>query len=389
MTDPINLQLQSIDEAVLTPLVQRCLHREKAIILHWQVQPLTGGVEIESSLHRFTGEAKSGGKTLPWSLVLKIIQSPAGSTGDPLAFRYWKREALAYQSGVLNDLPGGITAPECFSTEEKPDGAYWIWMKEVKDEIGDPWLLEQYGVAARCLGRFNGAYLMGRPLPDGPWVTRHWLRSYLDYAAPEVDRMINSMDHPLLRRSLPGITKEFIHQVWNERQEILDMLDHFPQTFCHQDAFRRNLFFRHTPDKQPQVVAVDWSYTGLAPVGAELAAFVWASIYFGAVPGQDAFRLEQIALDGYMDGLKEAGWQGDPDMVRFSYAATEYWRYVFGGFAGEIIPYWLDERYHPMLEKNWGKTIGQMADDTAASLPFMNYIYEQATRLKAVLKTKA
>jgi hypothetical protein len=389
MADPINLQLQSIDEAVLTPLVRRSLHREKAKILHWQVQPLTGGVEIESSLHRFTGEAKSGDKTLPWSLVLKIIQSPAGSAGDPLAFRYWKREALAYQSGVLNDLPGGITAPECFSTEEKPDSAYWIWMEDVKDEIGDPWPLEQYGIVARCLGRFNGAYLMGRPLPDGPWVTRHWLRAYLDNAAPEVDHMINSMDHPLMQRSLPGITKEFIQQVWNERLEILDILEHFPQTFCHQDAFRLNLFFRHTPDKQPQVVAVDWSYTGLAPVGAELAAFVAASVYLGGVPPGDALRLEQLALDGYLDGLGQVGWQGDPDMVRFCYAATVFWRYFLAAFPGEMVPFFLDEQLHPMVEKSFGMTVGQAADVYAASGGFMKYKYDQASRLKAILKSKA
>lgn len=389
MSDTINPQIQAINVAVLSPLVRRCLNQDDAKILHWQYRPITGGVELQSSLYRFTGDARVKGETLAWTLVLKIIQSPAEGNGDPLNFRYWRREALAYQSGVLNDLPGGITAPKCFATEEKPDGAFWIWMEDVKDEIGDPWPLQQYGVVARCLGRFNGAYLVGRPLPDRPWVTRHWLRKYLEHAAPAVDRLIHSMDHPLIRRCLPGISTDFIQQVWSERLDILNIIEHLPQTFCHQDAFRRNLFFRYTPDKQPEVVAVDWSYSGIAAVGEELAPLVHASLSFGAVPAEAAFRLEQIVLDGYVDGLREAGWQTDPDMIRFSYAATVYWRYVIGAFAGEMVPWMLEEHYHTAIEQALGKTMEQLADDTAASIGWVQYIYDQASRLKAVLKAKA
>ena len=389
MDNAIDLQLQAIDGAVLTPLVRRSLDREDAKILRWQYRPLTGGVELGSSLFQFTGSASGKDGTVPWSIILKIIQSPAEGNGDPSSFRYWRREALAYQSGVINDLPDGLIAPKCYTAEEIPNGAYWIWMEEVKDEIGDTWPLEQYGIVARCLGRFNGAYLVGKPLPDQPWVTRHWLRKYLEHAAPAVDRLINSMDHPLIRRCLPGITSEYFPKIWDERLEVLELLEHFPQTFCHQDAFRRNLFIRHTPEKQPQVVAVDWSYSGIAAVGEEIAPLVHASLSFGAVPAEDAFRLEQIVLDGYLDGLREAGWQGDPDMVRFSYAATVYWRYALGAFTGEVVPWMLDERYHAAVEKAFGKTMEQLADETAASIGWVQYIYDQASRLKAVLKEKA
>ena len=389
MGDAINPQLQAIDGAVLTPLVQRSLNRPVAKILHWQYRPLIGGVELESSLYRFTGDAEVKGETLPWTLILKIIQSPADGYDNPVSFRYWKREALAYQSDVLNNLPGGITAPQCFATGEKPSGAYWIWMEDIKDEIGNLWPLEQYGIVARCLGRFNGAYLAGKPIPDQPWVTRQWLRKYLDHAALAVDRLMHSMSHPLIQRCLPGITAEFIQRIWNERLEVLDMLEHLPQTFCHQDAFRRNLFFRHTHDNQPEVVAVDWSYSGIAAVGEEIAPLVHASLEFGAVPKEDAFRLEQIVLVGYMDGLREADWQGNPDTIRFSYAATVYWRYVLGAFAGEMVPWMLEEQYHAAIEQAMSKSMEQLADDTAKSIGWVQYIYDQVSRLKAGLKAKA
>lgn len=381
-------QFESIDEAGLTPLVQRAMHREEAKILHWQVQPLIGGVELRSSLYRFSGDARVKTERFPWSLILKIIQSSDGGNDDPQSFRYWRREALAYQSGVLNNLPGGVTAPQCYATEEMSDGAYWIWMEDVKDEIGNVWALETYGVVARCLGRFNGAYLAGKPLPDGPWVTHHWLQTYLEHAAPAVDRLIHSMDHPLIRRCLPGFTPDFIRHIWDERLEVLELLEQLPQTFCHQDAFRRNLFFRRTPAEQPEVVAVDWSYSGIAAVGSEIAPLVHASLSFGAVPLGEAFQLEQIVLDGYMDGLREVGWQSDPDSIRFSFTASAYWRYALGAFAGEMLIWMLEEPYHAAIEQAFGKTMEQLADDTAAIVGWAQYLYGQAARLKAGLKAR-
>ena len=339
-----------------------------------------------SSIYRFTGDARAKGETFPWSLVLKIIQSSEENV-DPSSFRYWRREALSYQSGVLNQLPGGFTAPRCFATEEKSDGAYWIWMEDVKDESRNAWPLETYGVVARCLGRFNGAYLEGRPLPNGPWVTRNWLRSYLESAGPALKRLVNSMDHPLIRRSLPGLTANFFQKLWEERLEVLEMLEHFPQTFCHQDAFRNNLFFRHTPDQQPEVIAIDWDRCGIAAVGQEIGVLVHVSL--GAVPLEEAYHLEQIILDGYLDGLREAGWQGDPNMIRFSYAATVYWRYAIGAFAGEMVAWFLEEHYRAAIEQAFGKSMEKIADDTAASLGWVQYIYDQASRLKSVLKEKA
>ena len=55
----------------------------------------------------------------------------------------------------------------------------WIWLEEVADTVGAPWPLARYGLAARHLGGFNGAYLVGRPVPAYPWLSRNWLRSLI------------------------------------------------------------------------------------------------------------------------------------------------------------------------------------------------------------------
>ena len=92
---------------------------------------------------------------MEWSLILKVLYPPA-DRGQPTDFDYWRREAHAFESGLLNGLSGGLMAPRCFGVVDQPDEACWIWMEDVRDCFGASWPLEHYGVAARHLGQFNG-----------------------------------------------------------------------------------------------------------------------------------------------------------------------------------------------------------------------------------------
>ena len=385
MANHIEDQLGAVDETTLTPLVQQVLDREDVAVDRWRYEPVVGGIDMSSGVYRFSGNGLATRETLPWTLILKVAQATPDSQGAPHRWRHWKREMLAHQSGLLSDLPGGLVPPRCYGADEHRDGMTWIWMEEVKDEVHERWPLEYYGSVARCLGQFNGAYLTGKPLPDHPWLTRKHLRQYVENAAPAVELLLNSMDYPLIQRALPGISAGFIQEIWEERHGILEAVEHLPQTLCHLDAFRRNLFSRRTADGGDQVVAVDWSYLGIAAVGEEIAPLVNGSVAFGAVSPAEELELERIVFEGYLEGLHDAGWRGNPDLVRFGYAATLYWRYAIGGFIGEMIPWMLDERHHAAVEQAMGHSMEKDAEKTAATLAFFQYEYEQVHRLKATL----
>ena len=370
MVETIGEQLEAVDQTTLTPLVRQALDRQDVEVTEFHYQPVIGGIDMSSALYRFSGNGQAAGETLSWTLILKIAQAKPENGEDLQGVWYWKREPLVYQSGLLNDLPDGLAAPRCYAATEHHDGTTWIWMEEVRDEVYEQWPLAYYGDVARCLGQFNGAYLAGKPLPDYPWLTRKHLRKYLEHAAPAVERLLNSLDHPLVQRALPGISAEFIQTIWEERLAILEAIEHLPQTFCHLDAFRRNLFSRHAVDGGCQVTAVDWSFAGIAAVGEEIAPLVNGSVAFGAVDPGDEIELERIVLEKYLEGLQDAGWRGNPDLVRFGYAATLYWRYAVGGFVGEMIPWMLDERHHEAIEQAIGHSMQDSADKTAAQLAF-------------------
>ena len=154
----------SIDHSELENVLHLSLGRELPPNLDWQVTALQGGLEFGSTVYRLQGAAEAEQGLPAWSLILKIIHEDA-KYADPQGYRYWKREAEAYRSGLLRQLPGAVAAPLCYEVSYKPDGSAWIWMEDVKDEGGFPWSMEQYGRVARRLGQFNGAYLAGKALP--------------------------------------------------------------------------------------------------------------------------------------------------------------------------------------------------------------------------------
>src|SRR5512136_544106 len=96
---------QEVDRDHLTGLVRKALDRPTLQISEWKVQPIQGGFEWDSAVFRFQGEARGAGETIPWSLILKVVK-PSQTASDPGGIWYWKREALAYQSGLLQHLPG-------------------------------------------------------------------------------------------------------------------------------------------------------------------------------------------------------------------------------------------------------------------------------------------
>jgi len=318
-------QVAAVDQATLTPLVKRALKRESVELTDWAYRQLHAGAGEWSTVYRFSGQASDQGRTVPWSLILKTIQ-PNDLDCEPSTWNYCKREVDAYQSRWLDDLPGGLTAPRNFGVIEHPDGTCWIWLEDLTDAIGEQWPLEHYGIVARHVGQFNGAYLCGKPLPDWPWLSSGWLRSYIAQSAPWIEPLRQMLDHPqdhpLVRHWFPGDAGDKFFALWEDRSLFFDVLDSLPQTLCHLDVFRRNLFAGKTADGEDQTIALDWAYTGRGAIGEELVPLVQASIGFHEVDLDQAQAFEEIVFEGYLAGLGDAGWQGDPRLVRLGYTAA-------------------------------------------------------------------
>jgi hypothetical protein len=74
-------------------------------------------------------------------------------------------------------------------------------------------------------------------------------------------------------------------------------------------------------------------------------------------------ELEEIVFEGYLEGLRDVGWQGDPQQVRLGYAAAGT-RYLFPE-VGRWLALILDESLHAGAEQMFGPPIGEVFDSVA------------------------
>jgi hypothetical protein len=327
--------------------------------------------------------ARVGAAERLWSIVLKVLVSPAPGSrrDDPADMSYWKRELLLYGSRLLDDLPGGLRAPRCYGCDVPAEGVVWLWLEHVREEGERAWPLARWALAARHLGRFNGAYLNGQLLRHAPWLGGRRLRSWLERHHPLVAQIAAAPDNPAVRRWWPRPVVSAILRCWEERDAYCAALERLPQTFCHGDAIRRNLFARRGRSGTEETVAVDWEFAGHFAAGEEVGQTLSVASAFYDVEPSDLPALDEALFGGYLAGLRDAGWRGDEQPVRFAYAAHAALRNLFNA-VGATVP---DEARRAAAFQRYGHTWEALAERRVEVRPFLLERADEARRLLETL----
>ena len=360
-------------------VVRAALGESSAVLESWDAQPLGGGSRSlgdRGLLYLIQGTARVGAAESSWRLVLQILV-PNADQNDPTGSSYWKREGLLHGSGILENLPGGLKAPRCYGREEQPDGSIWLWLEHVQEDGERVWPIARWVLAARHLGQFNGAYLTTRPLPEDPGLGGQRLRAWLGRHGPLVARIAAAPNNPAVARWWPQPVVDAILHLWGEREVFCDALERLPQTFCHGDAIRRNLYARRAADGSEETVAIDWEHAGLSAPGEEVGQTLSVASAFYDLEPADLPALDEALFAGYLAGLQDAGWRGDPRPVRFAYAAHAALRNAFNA-VGATLP---DEAGRARAPKTFGHTFEELAERRAEIRPFLLERAEEARGL--------
>ena len=348
----------------LREVVRTALGEPGAVLGGWDAVPVQAAAS--RALYLLTGAARVGAAEYPWRVVLKVL-GPVTGPQDPTHSFYPKREMLLYQSGLLDDLTTGLRAPRCYECDELADGTVWLWLEHVREDGQRAWPLARWALAARHLGQFNGAYLAGRPLPHAPWLGGRRLRTWLERHGQLVARIAAAPLNPEVRRFWPQPVVDALLRLWEERDAFCTALERLPQTFCHGDAIRRNLFARRGTDGSEETVAIDWEHAGHMAVGEEIGQTVSvASAFFDVAPA-DLPALDEALFAGYLAGLRDAGWRGDERPVRFAYAAHAALRNAFNA-VGATLP---DGAGRARAQERYGRPWEELAEARAAARPFL------------------
>ncbi len=408
----------ALTNAEVTAVACRVLGAASTTVTAWEVAPLSYARVMVTSggVFRVTGTAAVGRDTRPWSAILKIARSPIGvvtANGrippgwaeTPDHYLYWKREPLLYASGLL-DLPhGGLRAPACYAVSEPAPGAAWLWLEEVQDLVPGPWNLDRYRLAARHLGHLNGAYvsastdpaipisagtatastaLPSRQIPDVPWLAGgSWLRRALTQRRSRSIAALVADDSlwqgALVRAVFPdtGAVRSRLSALEAARERLLDALDALPQTLCHGDAHRPNLFATSDATRRDPAAptaasdatcAIDWSFTSIGPVGEDPATLVAGSLVALDIAAGDAPDLERACLSGYAAGLADAGARVSAAQQAYGYAcaAAVHWG-LFSQHLADV----LDPHCYPAAESRWDRPMLDLARQWAGVVHYV------------------
>jgi hypothetical protein len=190
--------------------------------------------------------------------------------------------------------------------------------------------------------------------------------------------------HPLFELAFPGDTADRAARLFGDRHALLEALDRLPQTLVHHDASHRNLLARTGPAGRSETVAIDWAFTGTAAVGAEAAPLAFSDVLWGnGVGADDLPALEAHVFDGYMAGLHDAGWTGDPRLARLGYAASAALR--FGPLLGFPTFVEAGAKQRQAIAETLGHPYEQLLERYSHMLPLILERAEEAHRLVAAI----
>jgi hypothetical protein len=269
----------------------------------WRIRTGSGQLAVL----KYTQSARSRGET-PWD-----AHWTAGDL-DPHRWTYWSREPLAYQSGLPRAYAGsGVVAPACLGVHVGDTEAALL-LEWADGQPGEFWPVAGYRPAAEALGRAQAPFLLGRELPPVPWLSQGFLRAYSSEKPASWDLLDDDdvWQHPVVRETFPAGLREGVRLVHASRERLYQISEALPRTLCHLDFWPQNLFRR--PDGQ--IALIDWAFAGLGAVGEDAGNLVPDAVLDHFVPAAELPALEQAAYEGYLAGLRTAGWREDPRLVR-------------------------------------------------------------------------
>ena len=300
-----------------------------------------------TALGRVRGTVSSSSDTRPWSVVIKVVQSPDQSPvwqmippdlhAQVLFDLPWRSEPEVYRSSFGDRLPEGMRLPRVYRMEDLDDVHLAIWMEDVQHRAGT-WSDDDYRRAGTLLGRMWGR-MRESNLPDDIELTSRNLRSYF------LGRIVHGVlpdlmsdttwDHPVLTDAADPRLRDDLARLTDVAPSILDRLDALPQGATHGDACPQNLL--RSANEHVTIVAIDWQFVGLCSIGFDAGHVLAGHAESGDLDPDRYASVFEAVVEGYLAGLREEGVNIDSSDARFGAVGALVIRSVFTAIPLELL----------------------------------------------------
>jgi hypothetical protein len=334
--------LDLADDVVLQ-LARAATRRPDAEVAAVSAAPLGHRIEnmTTNALDRVCGTLTDG---TPWSVVAKTLHpasdSPAWASipedhrDQVLRDLDWLDEPRIYRSGLRDDVPDGFRLPDVHRIDESRS-RITIWMEDVDDAGG--WDLDRYHRTASRLAELAGTWPEDRAVRE-LGIERRRLDSLFFGKVCHLDLVIQADDafwsSPEIRAVVDRRHRDDLGRLAEVTPSLLERSATRPHSMSHGDAAPDNL--REPGDGT--VVAIDWSYGSIGPLGCDLAQLLAGRVESGAAGAEDIPSIAAAVVEGYLDGLAGVGADVEPWVVRESWATHLAVRSVFSALVVDHRP---------------------------------------------------
>jgi len=206
---------------------------------------------------------------------------------------------------------------------DRGDDRWTIWMEDVADVT--PWNLDRYHRTAASLGRLAARW------PDRTATTtlgignRDIAPMFFGKIA-HVDLVLQRDDkfwqQPSVATVVDANHRCDLFRLAELMPALLGRLAEVPTALCHGDATPDN--FREPAAGGP-IVALDWSYGSVGPVGSDLGQLLAGRFESGAARLEDVPAIARTVADGFSEGRVDVR----PELVELAWATYLAIRSVF------------------------------------------------------------
>lgn len=292
-------------------------------------------------LWRVHGDARIHGAHLPFSIVVKVLQSPLlwenisvvpeQLRGELVTHYPWRREALVYGSALASALPDGVRLPDVWDIVELDGDRVALWLEDVFHVAPERWSADDFAHAARYLGCFAGSAAV-RDLESG-WdraMDAERLRYYLAGVGQHVyiPALLGEelWAHPAVAASVSPSVKAGLRWLARNAEDMVEELLTLPRFPSHGDACPQNLLMsghgRSDHKSAPNFTFIDWGLSGWNCAGFDLGQLLAGRVHAGTLDGRSLRELEQPCFTAYCEGLAAAGVSVDDTVVRRGHALS-------------------------------------------------------------------
>lgn len=239
---------------------------------------------------------------------------------DPSHWNYWAREGLAYRHGLVKIYePAGISAPEVIAAYYAED-VIVLLLDHVDGLPGDQWAVPQYASASRSLGEAHGHLLVEEVAAEYDWLSEDFLRDYssekaVDWALLDSDE---AWSQPLVKRNFPPELRREATWLHAARGQLYGIASALPRVLSHLDFWTKNLILRH----DGSLTLVDWAFAGDGAVGEDVGNLIPDAAFDHFIESERLPELEAAVRDAYLQGLADAGWDGDARLAELGMCAA-------------------------------------------------------------------